>query len=59
MSKVSRENAPDVTDYGPAEDRGAHLDGYAVVFSSRSSSRATRSTCRRDMFPRRWQERSS
>jgi hypothetical protein len=36
MSKVSRESAPDVTDYGPAEDRGAHFDGYAVVFSSRT-----------------------
>lgn len=34
MSKVSRESAPDVTDYGPAEDRGAHLDGYAVIFTS-------------------------
>jgi hypothetical protein len=30
MSKVSRESAPDVTDYGPAVDRGAQLDGYAV-----------------------------
>jgi hypothetical protein len=29
MSKVSRESAPDVTDYGPAEDRGAHFDGCA------------------------------
>src|SRR5918993_4486974 len=34
MSKVSRDSAPDVTDYGPAEDRGAHLDGYAVIFTS-------------------------
>jgi quercetin dioxygenase-like cupin family protein len=34
MSKVSRESAPDITDYGPAEDRGAHFDGYAVVFTS-------------------------
>jgi hypothetical protein len=34
MSKVSRESAPDVTDYGPAEDRGAHLDGYVVIFTS-------------------------
>ena len=34
MSKVSRESAPDVTDYGPAEDRGAQLDGYAVIFTS-------------------------
>ena len=34
MAKVSRESAPDVTDYGPAEDRGAHFDGYAVIFTS-------------------------
>ena len=34
MSKVSRESAPDVTDYGPAVDRGAHFDGYAVIFTS-------------------------
>jgi hypothetical protein len=34
MSKVSRASAPDVTDYGPAEDRGAQLDGYAVIFTS-------------------------
>src|ERR671936_1567116 len=34
MSKASRESAPDVTDYGPAEDRGAHIDGYAVIFTS-------------------------
>jgi hypothetical protein len=34
MAKVSRESAPDVTDYGPAEDRGAHLDGYVVIFTS-------------------------
>jgi hypothetical protein len=34
MSKVSRERAPDVIDYGPAEDRGAQFDGYAVVFTS-------------------------
>jgi hypothetical protein len=34
MSKVSRESAPDVIDYGPAEDRGAQFDGYAVVFTS-------------------------
>jgi hypothetical protein len=99
MSEVSRESAPDVTDYGPAEDRGAHLDGYAVIFTpfredwdltpllkglpgdscpcphwgyvrrgasssgtasaKRSSSRATRSTWHRGMFPRRWRERSS
>jgi Cupin domain len=34
MAKVSRESAPDVIDYGPAEDRGAQFDGYAVVFTS-------------------------
>jgi len=34
MSNVSRESAPNVTDYGPAEDRGAQLDGYAVIFTS-------------------------
>jgi hypothetical protein len=34
MSKVSRERAPEVADHGPAEDRGAHLDGYAVIFTS-------------------------
>jgi hypothetical protein len=33
-SKVSRDSTPDVTDHGPAEDRGAHLDGYAVIFTS-------------------------
>ncbi len=34
MSKVSRENAPDVVDYGPAEDRGAQFDGHNVIFTS-------------------------
>src|SRR2546423_14980932 len=34
MSRVSRESAPDVTDYGPAEDHGDHFDGYAVIFTS-------------------------
>jgi hypothetical protein len=34
MAKVSRESAADVTDYGPAEDRGAKLDGYAAIFTS-------------------------
>jgi hypothetical protein len=34
MSKVSRENAPDVVDYGPAEDRGAQFDGHDVIFTS-------------------------
>ena len=28
MSKVSRQSAPEVVDYGPAEDRTAHFDGY-------------------------------
>jgi AraC-like ligand binding domain len=34
MSKISRESAPDVTDYGPAEDRGAQVDGFSVIFTS-------------------------
>ena len=34
MSKVSRESAPDVTDYGPAEDRGIQIDGFSVIFTS-------------------------
>ena len=34
MSKVSRESAPDVVDYGPAEDRTAHFDGHTVNFTS-------------------------
>ena len=34
MSMVSRASAPDVTDYGPAEDRGADIDGYNVIFTS-------------------------
>jgi hypothetical protein len=34
MAKVSRRSALDVTDHGPAEDRGARLNGYAVVFTS-------------------------
>jgi len=34
MSKVSRKSAPDVIDHGRAEDRGAHFDGYAVIFTS-------------------------
>jgi hypothetical protein len=38
MAKVSRESAPDVTDYGLAEDRGAHLDGYAVKFDASEGS---------------------
>ena len=34
MSKVSRESASEVADYGPAEDRSAHFDGYTVAFTS-------------------------
>jgi hypothetical protein len=34
MSKVSRESAPEVTDYGQAEDRVANIDGYVVNFTS-------------------------
>jgi hypothetical protein len=34
MSTVSRESATDVTDHGPAVDRGADLDGYNVIFTS-------------------------
>jgi hypothetical protein len=34
MPKVSRITAPDIVDYGPAEDRGDHLDGYTVNFTS-------------------------
>ena len=34
MSKVSRDSAPDVVDYGPAEDRGAQFDGHNVIFTS-------------------------
>ncbi len=34
MAKVSRESAPDVVDYGPAEDRGAQFDGHNVIFTS-------------------------
>jgi hypothetical protein len=34
ISNASRERAPEVADHGPAEDRGAHLDGYAVIFTS-------------------------
>jgi ribosomal protein L16 Arg81 hydroxylase len=34
MSKVSRESAPEVVDYGPAEDRTAHFHGYTVNFTS-------------------------
>jgi hypothetical protein len=31
---LTRQRAPDITDHGPAEDRGAHLDGYSVIFTS-------------------------
>ncbi len=34
MSKVSRESAPEVVDYGPAEDRGGHFDGQTINFTS-------------------------
>lgn len=32
MPKISKQSAPEVTDVGPAEDRGGHLDDYAVDF---------------------------
>lgn len=34
MSKVSRESAPEVVGYGPAENRTAHFDGHTVSFAS-------------------------
>ncbi len=34
MARVSRDSAPEVVDYGPAEDRADHLDGYTVNFTS-------------------------
>jgi quercetin dioxygenase-like cupin family protein len=34
MPKVSRKSAPEVVDYGPAEDRTAHFDEYTVNFTS-------------------------
>lgn len=34
MSKVSRESAPEVIDFGPAEDRGGHYDGQTIIFTS-------------------------
>jgi AraC-like ligand binding domain len=34
MPKVSRDTAPEVTDYGPAEDRTVHFDGYTIIFTS-------------------------
>ena len=32
MPKISKENAPNVHDYGPALDRSGDLDGYTVNF---------------------------
>jgi hypothetical protein len=34
MSKVSRDTASEVADYGPAEDRTDHFDGYTINFTS-------------------------
>jgi hypothetical protein len=34
MSKVSRGTAPEVVDYGPAEDHTGHFDGYTINFTS-------------------------
>ena len=34
MARVSRDSAPEVVDYGPAEDRTDHFDGYTVNFTS-------------------------
>jgi hypothetical protein len=34
MSKVSRESAPEFTDYGPAVDHTAHFDGYTCNFTT-------------------------
>jgi hypothetical protein len=34
MPKVSRESAPQVRDFGLAEDRSSELDGYSVSFVS-------------------------
>jgi hypothetical protein len=34
VGKVSKENAPDVADYGMAEDRGDKFDGYTVAFTT-------------------------
>ena len=34
MSKISRESATDVTDHGPAVDRGGDVDGFNVIFTS-------------------------
>ena len=32
MPKISRETAPNVEDFGPALDRGGHLDDYTIDF---------------------------
>ncbi len=32
MPKISKETAPNVEDFGPAIDRGGHLDDYTVDF---------------------------
>ena len=34
MARVSRDSAPEAVDYGPAEDRTGHVDGYTVNFTS-------------------------
>jgi quercetin dioxygenase-like cupin family protein len=34
MSKVSRDTASEVADYGPAEDRTDHFDGYTINFTA-------------------------
>ena len=34
MSKVSRDSAPEVIDYGPAEDRTDRFHGYTVNFTT-------------------------
>ena len=34
MSRVSRESAPEVADYGPVEDRTDHFHGYTVNFTT-------------------------
>ena len=34
MSKVSKDSAPEVIDYGPAEDRTDHFHGYTVNFTT-------------------------
>ena len=34
MARASRDSAAEVTDYGPAEDRTDHFDGYTVNFTT-------------------------